>query len=83
MKADTAFMSHFYSYQASTKKSSEKRPEAAMLLTIPDVAQQLHISRAHVYTLIKQGLPTIHLGRCVRVNVISLRAWLLIQETHN
>ncbi|GER89684.1 hypothetical protein KDW_38460 [Dictyobacter vulcani] len=76
-------MSHFYSYQESTKNSSEKRPEAAMLLTIPEVAQQLHISRAHVYTLIKQGLPTIHLGRCIRVNVTSLRVWLLAQETHD
>ena len=54
-----------------------------MLLTIPEVAQQLHISRAHVYTLIKQGLPTIHLGRCVRVHAISLQNWLLAQENHD
>lgn len=50
------------------------------LLTIPQVAQQLNICRAHVYTLMKQGLPTIHLGRSVRVSAVALQNWLQDRE---
>jgi excisionase family DNA binding protein len=50
------------------------------LLTIPQVAQQLNICRAHVYKLINQGLPTIHLGRSVRISATSLYTWLSTHE---
>ena len=50
------------------------------LLTIPQVAQQLSVCRAHVYKLINQGLPTIHLGRSVRISAVSLQSWLSAQE---
>jgi excisionase family DNA binding protein len=61
---------------------STLQTEAYVLLTIAQVAMHLQVSRAHVYRLISQGLPTIHLGRSVRINAISLNRWLSEQETH-
>jgi excisionase family DNA binding protein len=53
-----------------------------LLLTIPQVAKSLGISRAMVYSLIarRKGLPVIRLGRSVRVSVASLRKWIEEQE---
>ena len=56
--------------------------EAYALLTIAQVAKHLQVSRAHVYKLMRQGLPTIHLGRSVRINIVSLNRWLSEQETY-
>ncbi|GCE18569.1 helix-turn-helix domain-containing protein [Dictyobacter kobayashii] len=50
------------------------------LLTIPQVAEYLGVCRAHVYSLIHQGLPVIHLGRRVFVHPTSLQRWLMEQE---
>jgi excisionase family DNA binding protein len=50
------------------------------LLTIPQVAEYLGVSRAHVYKLINNGLPVIRLGRSIRVDMTSLRRWLQDQE---
>jgi len=60
-------------------------PEEAhqqLLLTIPQTAKCLGISRAMVYSLIakRKGLPVIRLGRSVRVPVASLRTWIEEQE---
>jgi excisionase family DNA binding protein len=54
------------------------------VLTIPQVATYLGVSRAHVYKLINSGLPIIRLGqRSVRVHKDSLDNWLKEQEqTH-
>ena len=46
------------------------------LLTIPDVSQLLKVSRRMVYHLIDQGLPTIKLGKSVRVHPGEFRRWL-------
>jgi excisionase family DNA binding protein len=56
----------------------------SMLLTIPQVATYLSVCRAHVYKLIRDGLPTIHLGRLVRIHKETLDAWLKDreQDTH-
>jgi excisionase family DNA binding protein len=62
------------------KDQSEEIIGMHTLLTIPQVAQQLNVCRAHVYKLINQGLPTIHLGRSVRISAISLHSWLSAQE---
>ena len=61
--------------------TTEERQQP-LLLTIPQVAQRLNISRAMVYTLIGQGKgpPLIRLGRCVRVSVASLHAWVQREE---
>ena len=52
------------------------------LLTIPQAAKCLGISRAMVYSLIakRKGLPVIRLGRSIRVPVASLRKWIEEQE---
>jgi excisionase family DNA binding protein len=52
-----------------------------MLLTIPQVATELGLSRAMVYTLInREGLPVIRLGRAVRVSTTSLQKWVEERE---
>ncbi len=53
-----------------------------LLLTIPQVAKTLGLSRAMVYSLIAkgEGPPVIHFGRAVRVSVASLRKWIEEQE---
>ena len=63
--------------------SRRKRQSTAqqLLLTIPDVAIQLGISRATVYNLIyRKGLPSLTLGSVRRVHPDSLREWLKLQE---
>lgn len=57
-------------------------PPPLLLLTIPQAAQSLGISRAMLYSLIakKQGPPVIHIGRVVRIAVASLRRWVEEQE---
>ncbi len=53
-----------------------------LLLTIPQTAKCLGISRAMVYSLIakRKGLPVIRLGRSVRVPIAALRKWIEEQE---
>ncbi len=52
-----------------------------LLLSIPEVAESLRLSRAKVYRLIYyEGLPVVHFGRSARVSVSSLRAWLEQRE---
>jgi excisionase family DNA binding protein len=62
----------------------EQRNELAsqpLLLTIPQVATKLGLSRAMVYNLInREGLPVIHLGRAVRVSTASLQKWVEERE---
>lgn len=55
--------------------------ELQPLLTIPGVAQTLGVSRRMVYKLIDyEGLPTIPLGRAVRIDPGSLKRWLAERE---
>jgi excisionase family DNA binding protein len=52
-----------------------------MLLTIPEVAASLRLSRAKVYRLIYyEGLPVLHFGRSVRVSVAALQQWVERRE---
>jgi excisionase family DNA binding protein len=53
-----------------------------LLLTIPQVASRLGISRSMVYSLLAKGKgpQTIHLGRSVRVSDLALRKWIEDQE---
>jgi excisionase family DNA binding protein len=47
------------------------------LLTLPQVAQRLQVSRWTVYQLIWSGqLPSVHIGRCHRIRVIDFEAYL-------
>lgn len=60
----------------------QNQPNQQLLLTIPQVAKSLGISRAMVYALIakRKGPPVVRLGRSVRVSVASLQKWIEEQE---
>ena len=48
-----------------------------LLLSIPEAAAVLRLSRTKVYELIDvEGLPVKRFGRSVRVSVIALHEWL-------
>ena len=52
-----------------------------LLLSIPEVAESLRLSRATVYELIRwEGLPVVHFGRAARVSVIALQEWIERRE---
>lgn len=49
-----------------------------LVLTVPEAAEALGISRAKAYSLARTGqLPTVHFGRAVRVPVAELKALLV------
>lgn len=57
-------------------------PSQQLLLTVPQTAKCLGISRAMVYSLIakRKGPPVIRLGRSIRVPAASLQKWIEEQE---
>ncbi len=56
------------------KKEVMRQP---LLLTIPEAAVSLRLSRAKVYRLIDfEGLPVVRFGRAVRVSAKALGAWI-------
>lgn len=56
-------------------------PPEPLLLTVPEAAQRLRVSRAMVYVLINRAsLPTVHLGRAVRIPADRLKRWLEEQQ---
>ncbi len=47
------------------------------LLTIPEVARALNVSRARGYELVRRGLiPAVRIGRQVRVHPDQLERWM-------
>ena len=57
---------------------------APLLLRIPDVAQRLALGRSTVYELIATGqLPTVRIGRSVRVPVAALQSFVEHQITRS
>ncbi len=53
-----------------------------LLLRIPEVAEALGLGRTKIYELIAAGaLPTIRVGRAVRVSVTALQKW--VEEQNN
>ena len=53
-----------------------------MLLKLSEVAQMLGLGRSLVYELIAQGqIPSVRLGRCIRVPSESLQQWIKEKET--
>ena len=62
-------------------ESSKNGTLQPLLLSIPEVASSLGLSRAKVYELItKERLPVIHFGRAVRVSAASLQKWVEERE---
>ncbi len=59
-----------------------KRPVIdPLLLTVPQAARMLGISRNTLYRLFRRGeLRHIHIGRAARVSVADLRRWLQARE---
>jgi len=54
-----------------------------LLLKPSEAAQALGIGRSLTYELIASGeIPSVRLGRCIRVSVESLQRWLLERENH-
>ncbi len=54
-----------------------ERAEVGQLLRMGRVAERLDISLRTAYTLAKRGtLPTVRVGRTIRVPVSDLEAWL-------
>ena len=52
-----------------------------LLLRVPEVAERLGIGRTKIYQMIATGeLPTIHIGRAVRVSASSLQKWVEERE---
>ena len=63
---------------AIQKKEAMRQP---LLLTIPEAAMSLRLSRAKVYRLIDfEGLPVVRFGRAVRVSVKALEQWVEQRE---
>jgi excisionase family DNA binding protein len=47
------------------------------ILTVPEVAEYLKMSKAKVYLLVQKGeIPHIKLGRNVRIKLTDLNEWL-------
>lgn len=52
-----------------------------LLLTIPEVARTLRISRAKAYVLVRRNvLPSVLVGRSKRVSIATLQRWIEEQE---
>jgi len=65
------------------KQSRQEEPneQPPLLLSIPEVARSLRLSRAKVYRLIYyEGLPVLHFGRAARVSVLALQQWVEQRE---
>jgi excisionase family DNA binding protein len=61
----------------SPKEAAPQR----LLLRIPEVAETLGIGRTKIYEMIATGeLPTIRVGRAVRISVSTLQKWVEERE---
>lgn len=50
------------------------------LITVPEMANMLKISRSKAYALVKEkGFPIIKIGKCIRISQKSVLSWLNIQ----
>jgi excisionase family DNA binding protein len=48
-----------------------------VLITVPEAARRLAISRSHLYQHLQRGtLPSVHLGRARRIRVMDLEAFV-------
>ncbi len=68
--------------QEVSQQDLSQDTDQPLLLTVPQVAKSLGISRAMVYALLarNEGPPVIRFGRSVRVSAASLRRWIEEQE---
>lgn len=58
----------------------ELQPQPNTVMSVQQVGAFLGVSRQHVYKLIQEGMPVIHLGRRIVVLRPSLEQWLFTQQ---
>ena len=52
-------------------------PDDRLLLSIPEAAHRIGISRSQMYTLIAAGqMPVVHIGRSARIRADALADWV-------
>ncbi|MEO7859884.1 MAG: helix-turn-helix domain-containing protein [Nitrospirales bacterium] len=62
--------------------TSHQLHDSATLLTLPQVAMRLAIPEGRAYELARQGtLPTVRVGKYVRVSMVELETWVGQQTT--
>jgi excisionase family DNA binding protein len=62
-------------------ESPQEGTPQRLLLRIPEVAEKLGIGRTKIYEMIATGeLPTIRIGRAVRISVTTLQKWVEERE---
>jgi len=62
-------------------ESPQEGAPQRLLLRIPEVAETLGIGRTKIYELIATGeLPTIRVGRAIRISVSTLQKWVEERE---
>ena len=72
---------HTMQGKAYPLRSPQKGAPQRLLLRIPEVAETLGIGRTKIYELIATGeLPTIRVGRAVRISVSTLQKWVEARE---
>ena len=55
-------------------------PTPGRLVTVEEVSERLSVSRAHVYNLMKVGLPSVKVGRSRRFRMADVEAWIAAQN---
>jgi excisionase family DNA binding protein len=64
-----------------TMEKQNELTQQPLLLTVPQVAKELSLSRTMVYILInREGLPVVRSGRAVRISAPSLQKWVEERE---
>ena len=62
-------------------ESPQEGAPQRLLLRIPEVAETLGIGRTKIYEMIATGeLPTVRIGRAVRISVTTLQKWVEERE---
>ena len=46
------------------------------LISVPELAEYLSVTRATVYNLINRGMPCVKVGRCTRFRLADVESWL-------
>jgi excisionase family DNA binding protein len=55
--------------------SPVSHPDTASILTADQLAQRWGCSRAHIYNLMKRGMPSLKIGACRRFRPAECEAW--------
>ena len=65
-------------------ESPQEGAPQRLLLRIPEVAETLGIGRTKIYEMIATGeLPTVRVGRAVRISISTLQKWEEEREQQN